>query len=72
MPIWFAAVAELESSNSTGQTIRLHVHPRSVSKMRGLKNVNITRLNKKFPLQSVEIVPDHSLKEDQLAVTTSL
>jgi histone acetyltransferase (RNA polymerase elongator complex component) len=66
------AISAIESVNPKGYAVTLHVHPRSVSKMRGLKNVNITRLNKKFPLQSVEIVPDHSLKEDQLAVTTSL
>jgi histone acetyltransferase (RNA polymerase elongator complex component) len=60
------AIAELESSNSTGQTIRLHVHPRSVSKMSGLKNSNIRKLRGNFHLQSVEIVPDDSLKEDQI------
>jgi histone acetyltransferase (RNA polymerase elongator complex component) len=62
------AIAELESSNSTGQTITLHVHPRSVSKMSGLKNRNIKKLCGNFHLQSVEIVPDDSLKEDQLKV----
>jgi histone acetyltransferase (RNA polymerase elongator complex component) len=62
------AIAELESSNSTGQTITLHVHPRSVSKMSGLKNRNIKKLRGNFHLQSVEIVPDDSLKEDQLKV----
>jgi histone acetyltransferase (RNA polymerase elongator complex component) len=66
------AISAIETVNPKGPAVTLHVHPRSVSKMRGLKNVNITRLNKKFPLQSVEIVPDHSLKEDQLEVTTSL
>ncbi|MEE4264840.1 MAG: radical SAM protein, partial [Desulfobacteraceae bacterium] len=62
------AIAELESSNSTGQCITLHVHPHSVSKMSGLKNRNIERLRENFHLQSVEIVPDDSLKEDQLKV----
>ncbi len=66
------AMSAIKSALPKGDRVGLHVHPHSVSKMRGLKNVNITRLNKKFPLQSVEIVPDHSLKEDQLAVTTSL
>jgi len=66
------AISAIETVNPKGSAVTLHVHPRSVSKMRGLKNVNITKLNKKFPLQSVEIVSDHSLKEDQLAVTTSL
>ena len=60
------AIRELESSNSNGQTIALHVHPRSVSKMRGLKNRNIETLRENFHFQSVEIVPDDSLKEDQI------
>jgi histone acetyltransferase (RNA polymerase elongator complex component) len=60
------AITELESSNSTGQSITLHVHPRSVSKMSGLKNRNIETLRENFNLQSVEIVPDDSLKEDQI------
>jgi histone acetyltransferase (RNA polymerase elongator complex component) len=60
------AIAEMESSNSTRQTIRLHVHPRSVSKMSGLKNRNIETLRRNFNLQSVEILPDESLKEDQI------
>jgi histone acetyltransferase (RNA polymerase elongator complex component) len=65
------AISAIESVNPKGHAVSLHVHPRSVSKMRGLKNVNITRLNKKFPSQSVEIAPDHSLKEDQLALSLS-
>jgi histone acetyltransferase (RNA polymerase elongator complex component) len=65
------AISAIESVNPEGHAVNLHVHPRSVSKMRGLKNMNITRLNKKFPLQSVEIVSDHSLKEDQLALSLS-
>jgi histone acetyltransferase (RNA polymerase elongator complex component) len=60
------AIRELESSNSSGQTIALHVHPRSVSKMSGLKNRNIEMLRGNFHFQSVEIVPDDSLKEDQI------
>jgi hypothetical protein len=66
------AIAELESSNSTGETIMLHIHPRSVSKMRGLKNRNIKKLRGNFHLQSVEIVPDDSLEEDQLKVNALL
>jgi histone acetyltransferase (RNA polymerase elongator complex component) len=65
------AISAIEPLNPKGYAVTLHVHPRSVSKMRGLKNVNIARLNKKFPLQSVEIVPDHSLKENQLALSLS-
>lgn len=66
------AIAELESSNSTGETIMLHIHLRSVSKVRGLKNRNIKKLRGNFHLQSVEIVPDDSLEEDPLKVNALL
>ncbi len=62
------AMSAIDSVNAPGKAIALHVHPRSVSKMRGLKNMNIKKLTKQFPLQSVEIVPNDSLKEDQLNV----
>ncbi|MGD9235422.1 MAG: radical SAM protein [Desulfobacterales bacterium] len=63
------AVAQLDSLNSTGKIIRLHVHPRSVSKMRGTENRNIQTLCEKFDLQSIEIIPDTGLDDDQLTVT---
>jgi histone acetyltransferase (RNA polymerase elongator complex component) len=64
------AVDQIELANSKGDRVDLHVHPRNVSKMRGIKNGNIKKLRGKFHLQSVEIVPDDSLKEDQLKVNT--
>ena len=63
------AVAQLQSSGSTAKSVRLHVHPRSVSKMRGPKNGNIKKLDETFHLKTIEIVPDASLNEDQLTVT---
>ncbi len=62
------AMSAIKSANPKGDRVGLHVHPRSVSKMGGLKNGNIKELRGKFHLQSVEIVPDDSLKEDQLKV----
>lgn len=62
------AIAELKTSNSYGQAVALHVHPRSVSKMSGLKNGNLKKLAEKFHLRSVKIVPDDFLKNDQLKV----
>ncbi|MGD2185916.1 MAG: radical SAM protein [Desulfobacterales bacterium] len=62
------AVAALKSANSKENRVALHVHPRSVSKMRGLNNGNIKKLRGKFHFQSIEIVPDERLKEDQLKV----
>jgi len=62
------AMSAIKSANPKGDRVGLHVHPRSVSKMRGLKNGNIKKLRGKFHLQSIEIVPDDSVKEDQLKV----
>ena len=51
---------EIDCCDSVG----IKVHPRSVSKMRGIKNFNIKTLKKRFNIKSVEIIPDHSLAED--------
>jgi histone acetyltransferase (RNA polymerase elongator complex component) len=66
------AMSAIKSAHPKGDSVGLHVHPRSVSKMGGLKNGNIKKLRRKFHLQSIEIVPDDSLKEDQLTVTAFL
>ncbi|MEJ2098608.1 MAG: radical SAM protein [Desulfobacterales bacterium] len=62
------AVAALNSARSIGKSAALHVHPHSLSKMRGLGNKNISILKEKFRLKSVEVVPDLSLGEQELQV----
>ncbi len=62
------AMSAIKSANPKENGVGLHVHPRSVSKMRGLKNRNIRRLCRNLHLQSVKIVPNDALKEDQLKV----
>jgi len=62
------AVAALKSHRTTGGKVALPVHPRSISKMRGLENRNINLLKEKFKLKSVEVIPDASLDEEQLQV----
>jgi len=51
--------------------VGIKVHPRSVSKMRGIKNFNIKTLEKRFNIKSVEIISDHSLAEDAVTVHSS-
>jgi hypothetical protein len=63
------AMSAIKSAHPKGDRVSLHVHPRSVSKMRGLKNENIKKLREEFHLQSIEIVPDDTLNENQLTVT---
>ena len=50
-------------------TVTIKVHPKSISKMRGMKNSNVETLKRRFRLQSLQIVPDPTLDEDRLAVS---
>jgi histone acetyltransferase (RNA polymerase elongator complex component) len=61
-------IAALESENSIEDPLALRVHPRSISKMKGLKNKNIHILKEKFKLKSIEVVADASLGEETLVI----
>jgi len=62
------AVAALESEASLEDRATLRVHPRNVSRMKGLKNRNIQVLKEKFGLTSVAVSPDASLGEGALVI----
>ena len=62
------AIAALKSDKANRGTAAFHVHPHSISKMRGPENKNISILKEKFRLKSVEVVPDLSLGEQELQV----
>jgi len=59
----------MKAEGVSRDTVSLKVHPRSISKMRGMKNRNVETLKKRFKLQSLKIVPDPSLGEDKLALS---
>jgi histone acetyltransferase (RNA polymerase elongator complex component) len=63
------AVAAMEAERISLDTVTLKVHPRSISKMKGLKNVNVDILKKKFHIKSIQIIPDSSIAEDSLALS---
>jgi histone acetyltransferase (RNA polymerase elongator complex component) len=63
------ATTIMETAKVSHKTITIKVHPRSISKMRGLKNKNIEALKRKFHIKSLEIIPDPSLAEDRLSVS---
>ncbi len=44
----------------------LTVHPRSVSKMRGPRNINLQKLSEKFGLDSIRVVSDPSLLKHEV------
>lgn len=62
------AMAAIRLAKSNRKAITLKVHPRSISKMRGLNNQNLEILKKKFKIESLQIVPDYALAENRLLV----
>jgi histone acetyltransferase (RNA polymerase elongator complex component) len=62
------AVAMLRSQIGTRRTLTLKVHPRSISRMRGLRNRNVKTLVRKFHLRALAVTADPSLAEDEVIV----
>lgn len=62
------AVDGISAVGSMPQKIVLKVHPRSVSKMRGNRNINIERLLRRFGIRSIHVVPDPALSEHEVAI----
>lgn len=70
------AVSILETDSAFGlpaeapsrHGLAIHVHPRSISKMRGLKNSNIKILKEKFGIAAVDVVADVSLATDMIRI----
>ena len=62
------ATDALEKYARRTNKIRVQVHPRSVSKMRGLSNANIVALKKRFSLKHVTVVANPQLRDHELIV----
>jgi histone acetyltransferase (RNA polymerase elongator complex component) len=62
------AISALESTEIHDKRIIIRVHPKNISKMRGLKNENIRKLEARFQVKSVDIIPDASIAEDRLVL----
>jgi len=62
------AVAEIESVGLIKDRLTILVNPRSISKMRGLNNSNIKKLKKLLKFNSIEVMPDSYLAEDELRI----
>jgi histone acetyltransferase (RNA polymerase elongator complex component) len=63
------ATATLKGQGISRDAVALKVHPRSISKMRGLKNNNVDILKKRFHIKQLEIIPDSSIAQDRLALS---
>ena len=62
------ATAALEKTARRRHTVSLQVHPRSVSKMKGLSNSNLLTLKKRFSLQQVAVTANPQLRDHELIV----
>jgi histone acetyltransferase (RNA polymerase elongator complex component) len=66
------AASLLESNGSlkgsVTDNIIIKVHPRSISKMRGLKNQNISKLKKKFNIKRITIAADENIGQDSVVI----
>jgi histone acetyltransferase (RNA polymerase elongator complex component) len=71
--IFFDRVKMTMASDSVkGKTLQISVNPRNVSRMKGLNNENIIKLNALFRLESVEVISDPSISENKLKVNGCL
>jgi len=64
------ATAILDSKKYARDEVVIKVNPRAISKMRGLKNINIETLKRKYNIKSIKIIPEISLAEDSLIVNS--
>jgi histone acetyltransferase (RNA polymerase elongator complex component) len=62
------AVSGIKSKKRNADSIAIRVHPRSISKMRGLHNRNIEILKNKFEARSISVEPSSSLSEQDLVI----
>jgi len=62
------AITAIESAKFRKEKLTIFVNPRSISKMRGLNNSNIKRLQSRFQLISLAVKPDVSIPEDSLKI----
>ena len=62
------AISAIESANAIKETLTIFVNPRSISKMRGLRNSNIEKLKKRYQFRLIAVVPDSSLAAEELKV----
>jgi histone acetyltransferase (RNA polymerase elongator complex component) len=63
-----AARNALRRMSVSRQPFEIHVHPHSVSRMRGLKNANCRALSREFGFSEVRVCPNAEMAEDAIAL----
>ena len=67
-----AIKSALLTPQSIGDTIVLSVHPRDISKMRGLNNRNIQCFKQKFKVADVKVMPDAGLPQNSVVLRKTI
>jgi len=57
-----------ETRKKDSKPLLIHVNPRDISKLRGLKNHNIIRLKRRYPMQSFKVFPDVTLSSGCISI----
>jgi len=57
------ALEAISAMDRLPEKIELKVHPKNVSKMRGLRNNNLEKLSQKFGIESIRVLSDPGLSE---------
>ena len=65
-----ALIHSIDSKDAAFDTAFIHVHPRSVSKVRGLKNKNMDIIKSRCHVESLKVIPDPALGEEDVRVST--
>jgi histone acetyltransferase (RNA polymerase elongator complex component) len=60
-----AARNALRRMSVSGQLLEIRVHPRSLSRMRGMKNENCEALKQEFGFSEVDVLPDAEIQEEE-------
>lgn len=55
-------------SDVEGQTVEINVHPKNISKMRGLTNKNIFLLTRRFNIQKLKVTAESSLSPESILI----
>ena len=62
----------LESDKIQKEAVDIRVHPKNVSRMRGLNNENIRKLNQLFSPESIDILTDPGIAKNKLMINRRL
>ena len=63
-----AALKAISASKTLADTITIRVNPSSISKMRGMNNLNIKMLKNRYHFKAINILPDDCLAAGELRI----